>query len=585
MLRQNPTVTKDQIDKIIASLRADCDFADEVRLASTGSLFDHHGDAPLDADAIVMETYAEEYRSELACNRIDGVRDEVQRRAAALGLTVECGTIDERLIGRAILTEYVRSSENAAKQARERIAYLYPSLSESDSPPEAARAPALIGPSFPDGTALERNSSSSISPSVPIVAPANTTVDQKPATPLATGMPASIPSHSGVADVPTTITGLADRLAALREKSKEWTDKTARQMRQSAGLLAKVVGHDDFSRLTQRDFATFRDVLLELPKSYGKSSRDASKPLAQLIAEGRGLPESERGAEPATNNRHLTHLGSLIQFASGYALHPAQPIMLSQLRAKKAGRNRDDRPPMTTADMRAIVALPVWHGCASESKRLEPGNVIIHDALYWVPLIASYSLARREEVCGLMVADVVFDAAIPHFDIRPNKYRRLKNPQSKRKVPIHSELMRLALREYVAAIAALGYDLLFPDLLPARCTGPLGDQFQDLWAPVLATAVPDAETTGKVFHSIRHFGNDALVDARVMIEWRQDILGHGGRSEAEERYRDATRLKRKLTALKKLPNITSSLLAHPVKLTTSVMKKLARKPRQTRSAQ
>jgi len=184
-----------------------------------------------------------------------------------------------------------------------------------------------------------------------------------------------------------------------------------------------------------------------------------------------------------------------------------------------------------------------------------------------------------------MVADVVFDAAIPHFDIRPNKYRRLKNPQSKRKVPILPELIRLDLREHVASPAALGCDLLFPDPLPARGAGPLGNQFHDLWAPVLATGVPDSETTGKVFHSIRHYGNDTLVDARIMIEWRQDILGHGGRSEAEERYRDATRLKRKLTALKKLPNITSNLLSHPVTLTTSVMKKLARKPRRTRSSQ
>lgn len=563
MLRQNPTVTKEQIDKIVASLRADCEFADEVRLARTGSLFDHHGDAPLDADALVMETYAEECRSELAHNCIDGVGDEVQRHATALGLTIDRGTIDEKLIGRAILTEYVRSSADAAKQARERIACLYPSLGKpDDEPAEAAKAPASI---------------------VPIVAPASTTVDERLAVLSAVEVPTSISSQSGVADVPTTITGLADRLAVLREKSKEWTDKTARQMRQSAGLLAKVVGHDEFGRLTQRDLATFRDVLLELPKSYGKSAKDVSKSLAQLIAEGRGRPESERGAEPATINRHLTHLGSLIQFASGYGLHPAQPITLSQLRGKKAGRNRDDRPPMTIADMRAIVALPVWHGCASESKRLGAGSLVIHDALYWVPLIASYSLTRREEVCGLMVADVVFDAAIPHFDIRPNKYRRLKNPQSKRKIPIHPELIRLGLREYVAAIAALGYDLLFPDLLSASGTAPLGDQFHDLWAPVLATAVPDAEATGKVFHSIRHFGNDALVDARVMIEWRQDILGHGGRSEAEERYRDATRLKRKLTALKKLPNITSNLVAHPVTLTTNVTEKLARRPRRARS--
>jgi hypothetical protein len=105
MLRENPSVTKEQIDQIVASLRGDCGYADEVRLAATGGLFDHSGDAPLDADAIVLETHAAEYRSDLAHNQIDRVRDDVQRRAAAVGLTIEPGTINERLIGRAILKE------------------------------------------------------------------------------------------------------------------------------------------------------------------------------------------------------------------------------------------------------------------------------------------------------------------------------------------------------------------------------------------------------------------------------------------------------------------------------------------------
>ncbi|WP_439924946.1 DUF6538 domain-containing protein [Nitrobacter sp. JJSN] len=164
------------------------------------------------------------------------------------------------------------------------------------------------------------------------------------AAPISAAVPVPMSSATGIAAAPATITGLANKLAAIREKSQEWTAKTARQMRQSARLLARVVGHDEFARLTQRDFATFRDVLLELPKSYGKSAKDRAKPIAKLIAAGRSRPENERGAEPATINRHLTHLGSLIDFASSYGLHPSQSIKLSELRAKKTGRSRDVVP-------------------------------------------------------------------------------------------------------------------------------------------------------------------------------------------------------------------------------------------------
>jgi len=289
-------------------------------------------------------------------------------------------------------------------------------------------------------------------------------------------------------------------------------------MRQTAGLLVKVVGYDDLTRLRQADVAAYVDTLLTLPRSYGKSSRDASRPLKEVLVAAKKLPEAQRG------------------------LRPAEALNLTTLRARKKGRDRDDRAAFTAADLTTVFDLPVWRGCRGEGARLKPGTVVVHDGLYWAPLIAAYLLMRREEICGLMIADVHFEGAIPYFEVRPNKYRRLKNPQSKRKLPIHPELLRLGLREYVGAVHQLGYDLLFPDLLPASGNAPLGDQLHDDWVPALARALPAESGEGKTFHSIRHLGNDALIDAKVVLEWRQDIMGHGGVSETDERHRDETRL-------------------------------------------
>jgi integrase len=237
-------------------------------------------------------------------------------------------------------------------------------------------------------------------------------------------------------------------------------------MRQTAGLLVKVVGHDDLTRLKQADVAAYVDTLLALPKSDGKSSRDASRSLKELLAAAKKLPEGQRGLEDPTINRHLTHLGNLIDFASGRGLRPAEALNLTTLRARKKGRDRDDRAAFTAADLTTVFDLPVWRGCRGEGARLEPGKAVVHDGLYWAPLIAAYSLMRREEICGLMVADVHFEGAIPYFEVRPNKYGRLKNAQSKRKLPIHPELLRLGLCDYVEAVHRLGYDLLFRTCSP-----------------------------------------------------------------------------------------------------------------------
>ena len=194
-------------------------------------------------------------------------------------------------------------------------------------------------------------------------------------------------------------------------------------------------------------------------------------------------------------------------------------------------------------------------------------------------VIAIYTLARREEICGLMVDDVLFEDPTPCFRIVLNKYHRLKNVQSVREIPIHPELLRLGLRAYVEAIKGLGYDLLFPELLPASGRAPLGDQFHDDWSPLLKRQLPQAEVQGTVFHSIRHWGNQALNDRAVSLEWRRDIMGHAGKKETDERYRRATNLRRLFSALKKLPLVSADLKPFPVRLRDRVLQRVGRTPR------
>lgn len=118
------------------------------------------------------------------------------------------------------------------------------------------------------------------------------------------------------ADLPKTITGVAAKLVETRRQLRNWTEKTAGQHVSVASLLARIVQHDDFARLRQGDFARYRDVLLGLPKVYGRSSKDAQRSVAELLARGRALPPEERGLIGPTINRHLTQLGNILEFAA-----------------------------------------------------------------------------------------------------------------------------------------------------------------------------------------------------------------------------------------------------------------------------
>ena len=364
---------------------------------------------------------------------------------------------------------------------------------------------------------------------------------------------------------------ITESLISQKLKGRVWTEKTASQARQTARLFTRITGIDDIRQVRQHHIAQFTDtLLLDMPRNYGRSSRDATRPMSEIIALARLLPEGERGLNGATINRHLTALHSVFDFAKARGIVPAETISLTALRARKSKRDRDARSAFSVADLTTLFGSPVWMGSASPKRRVEPGSMILHDAEYWVPLIGAYSLMRREEICGLMLDEVVFDAPIPYFDIKVNKYRRIKNIQSERKIPIHPELLRLGLEEYCRQIAGTGYDLVFPELYSTNPARALGNAFDRGWNRILKQALPDARERKLVFHSFRHFGNNELLRQEVMVEWRQDLLGQGGESEAEERYREAISLDLMLSALRKIPCVTAGVEPAPISLRNDV---------------
>jgi integrase len=257
---------------------------------------------------------------------------------------------------------------------------------------------------------------------------------------------------------------------------------------------------------------------------------------------------------------------------------------VSGLRSKKKGSGRGERARFSTDELRLLFNLPVWNGCDGEDNRLSPGEFTFHDASYWVPMLALYHGPRREEYCGLLVSEIEADAEIPAIRIEPNSVRGLKNPESKRRIPVHPELIRLGFLGYVAALKDIGHVLLFPELKAAAASTPMGDVFDESWQDMRLAALPSAKEDGKVLHSLRHWCNNEMKQAGVAAEIRKDILGHTNDDTNEGRYSDAARLRVMAEALARLPQPTAHLSPFPIRLIERVEKHLAPPTKPKRSA-
>ncbi len=364
-------------------------------------------------------------------------------------------------------------------------------------------------------------------------------------------------------------------IVAGKAKDDLWDEKTQRQVRSIADLLVKFLLQDqridDLNLVRQENMARFVDFLRhDVYTHYGRSSRDKHRTIAELREVAAEKGQNKRGIERDTLNRHLGFLGQIFGYASVRGANALDKIDLSKLRVKgKSKRARNARPKLEIDKLKAVFATPPFNNRAGWDRLTEPGienvSVIFHCALYFVPILIYYTGCRREELCGLMVDEVIVDNGnIPYLHIAKNARRRIKNDQSQRNIPLHTEVLRLNFLQYVDAIKSLGYDLLFPDLFSPSSRSPLGDRFYKEFKPILMTAGVTEEGLGA--HAVRHLFGAQPKKKLVTEEERADLLGHGGESETSERYCEPHEITTLMQFVLKLPVITANLEPQKIRL-------------------
>ncbi len=282
MLRENPSVTRDHVEKLLSLLDADCSWADEVALARNGGFFDHHGAAPRKADEIVLETFAHDYRAALARNDVSDVRDSVQRYATRLGLEVEPDSLNERILGRAILKAYADSCEMSAATAKKMRQVLEPEG---------------FGPPFEDASSLYSTEQAQMSERV--------FLDERPSAPNVAIMPEIEGIGSEATPIEEDLNGQPNARQLIetlwkaftkdQTQKKKWGKKYARQSFATMRLWRRIFGERRPLRIGVADAEAFSRLLLSLPGNYSKSKAWHGMGLREIAEASKGKgPEADR---------------------------------------------------------------------------------------------------------------------------------------------------------------------------------------------------------------------------------------------------------------------------------------------------
>ena len=304
----------------------------------------------------------------------------------------------------------------------------------------------------------------------------------------------------------------------IAEHSRQWASKTVGQNRAYLKILIEFFGPDRLlATITKQDASDVKKVLQALPASRNTKPKLKAMPLMQVIKE----PGHDKIAAK-TINSHIQMFKMFFDWAErhGYSSH----TLFKGMKVKKDKDSRSERKPFTL-DQTLLIHTELTQN---------PSGLVRKESHKWGMLLGMYTGARLNEICQLDIADVQQEGNTWFLNITDDgdDNKSVKSKAGRRKVPLHSELIRLGFLDLVRNRRNAAR--LFPDYSYSANGGygrNLGRWCNESFLPKLGIKQP-----GLVFHSLRHTVVTRLSQADVPEPVVQCIVGHARSGVTQEVY-------------------------------------------------
>lgn len=306
-----------------------------------------------------------------------------------------------------------------------------------------------------------------------------------------------------------TVKEVADKLVKEKRVTGDW--KATKTYSQGVSRLTEIVGmlgpEKIFATLTRKDVLNIRDVLMSRidPDRSRRSKRD-------------GMMSAD------TARSYFQHCTALVKYAF------VQDLISSDFSAglsiKVSDDSSDSYRPFDKDDLYKIVNGSIYHSTELKTQRK------LVDSYFWAPLLAMFTGGRVNEICQLRLRDIRSELPeerdesseeaiepIWFIDISDDDAgQSTKTEDSKRRVPIHNQLLNIGFLEYYQQRCAVTHmkDTLFPDMKHCPSNG---------WG---------RETS-------RWFNGESVVDGyldAVKLEYRENKTFHSFRHTAARKLRN-----------------------------------------------
>lgn len=298
-----------------------------------------------------------------------------------------------------------------------------------------------------------------------------------------------------------------DDFIAERMRGKEWTERTKADRAAQFALLTELLGDKyDIALIDAKTATDVKKVLQEIPKGRNKN------PLTRGLTLQEAIKVKTDKLDTRTVNEYLLAYQSLFGWLETHGLISRNPFKGLSIRQKQTKQKK--RYPFTDEQMKAILKALPEHTPEKSGKSYR----------YWGTMIAIYTGARLNEVAQLALDDIKQEDGIWYFDLNDEEEKQLKNVSSKRKVPIHAELINKGLLTHVSKMKEEGHKRLFPDLKFMKGHGY--GRYLARWVNDQFLVSHGLKTGTLSFHSFRHTFITRILNIGISTGIVQELVGH-----------------------------------------------------------
>ncbi|MGL6303084.1 DUF6538 domain-containing protein [Aeromonas caviae] len=335
---------------------------------------------------------------------------------------------------------------------------------------------------------------------------------------------------AGIVATNTPLLPDAPRLGEFFEKQAEQQSKinpkgAVTWQRERAAVVRRfieVFGDLPLNQITRSQCVEFRELLKLTPYRPGQE-------IEKLLFKEQIAKVQQENGQTIT----LARVKVLINLFSGILARAYSDALINEnpchgIRVDVPRIIRERASDFTDAELNTLFSSGLFTG------EIRPQRAEYGEAIYWVPVLLTYTGGRLEEVCQLFRRDVEHKDGQWFIHFRDWDVSQSLKTGKARMIPLHPHLLELGFDRFLASCATEGP--LFPQLTPSRANGRYSDALGKWLRPHVRQILGLKTQTIKPLHAFRHAFITHIRALGIAEDVRNAITGHSQEGHVGRSY-------------------------------------------------